>query len=335
MSPTAEVLRALPTRVAEKYNAAVKAGAVFYYDSEVHVSDVDKEPGSTPARSVAWHIRNVPALMKKHRESPLPPAAPQQNPRDVFAPPYVPNLFVEELGDYTILLNKFCVLPRHHLIVTKDFVKQELPPSPEMLLLVYRIIRTHTPTAPGAEMLGFFNCGPQSGASQPHCHFQLVELDPVGDGSAVPIESLLSRIERDGKEYDADKWEAYLGTRMTQALDAMFQTLAQSGLPAGRPSFNVLLTKRALHIIPRRADEFDLRRTDWGKFSTGKAEDGVGTISVNSLGYAGLLLTKDLDEQAALKDDDNAHIIEILEYAGVPRGQQQAAGGGGAEHDGE
>lgn len=75
---------------------------------------------------------------------------------------------------------------------------------PEMIATAYRIIQAHEPSSPGAEMLTFFNCGQDSGASQPHCHFQLVELTPTeGSAAAVPVENLLNRIERDGKEHGA------------------------------------------------------------------------------------------------------------------------------------
>ena len=37
---------------------------------------------------------------------------------DPFAP-YEPELFVQEYGDYVVLLNKFCVVPHHLLIITK------------------------------------------------------------------------------------------------------------------------------------------------------------------------------------------------------------------------
>lgn len=70
-----------------------------------------------------------------------------------------------------------------------------------MIATVHNIIEKHHPTSPNAELLGFFNCGKESGASQPHCHFQMVELTPDQSSMAVPIENLLSHIERDGKEY--------------------------------------------------------------------------------------------------------------------------------------
>lgn len=82
-----------------------------------------------------------------------------------------------------------------------DFVKQELPPAPNMLAQAYQILKAYTPSESGNEMLSFFNCGQDSGASQPHCHFQFVELRPSAPTKpAVPIEVLLDQIERDGKE---------------------------------------------------------------------------------------------------------------------------------------
>ena len=44
---------------------------------------------------------------------------PHQSPSDPFLPPYVPNLLVKECEEGVVLLNKFCVVPRHFLLVTK------------------------------------------------------------------------------------------------------------------------------------------------------------------------------------------------------------------------
>ena len=187
--------------VRSQYQKAIEAGDAFFYDSQVRVTKSGASQDGERQKTVPWQIRTVPALLKKPKAEPSSTASdekkeihhqPMQNQRDVFAPPYVPNLLVKELDNFTVLLNKYCVLPGHFLLVTRDFVKQEKPPSPEMLSLVYNIIMSHTPTRPDAELLGFFNCGPNSGASQPHCHFQLVELTPTEpDSKAVPIETML------------------------------------------------------------------------------------------------------------------------------------------------
>ncbi|WFD27482.1 ATP adenylyltransferase [Malassezia nana] len=337
-----EKLKNLRSLVSKQYDTAIAAGDAFFYDSQVNIAKVDGVDNVVP-----WHVRNVPALLKKPKaasESQKESEKPQQNPVDVFAPPYVPNLLVQELEEFTVLLNKYCVLPHHFLLVTREFVKQELPPAPNMLAQAYRIIQAH-PTETGSEMLGFFNCGPNSGASQPHCHFQFVELRPCAPGKpGIPIEALLDHIEKDGKEMehvhmlpvpwrhfvvlldppaDPSNLEDYLGTRFSQLLELMFATARekedlQHGLPQ-RPSFNVLLTSRTLHVVPRRTEHFDLIHAGWGRYADGGAQAAPysGTLSVNALGYAGLLLTRHTDELEALCTDESERILQVLTHTGV------------------
>jgi len=251
-----------------------------------------------------------------------------------------------------VQLNKFCVLPRHFLLVTREFQSQEMPPTPGMMTLVYQALRAHQPQSgrPG-ELMAFYNCGRISGASQPHCHFQMVELEQApGTNTSVPIETLLDRIVRDGKEHehihmlptpwqhfvallqpqsmDPDALERYLASRFTQLLDALFREihlavdqgiLSPEEVPQSRPSFNLLLTKNAMHLIPRRADAYDMRNAQWSPFTPGNdTPEGTGSVSVNALGYAGLMLTRHLCELDALKDGTNERIVEVLRHTGLP-----------------
>jgi len=122
--------------------------------------------------------------------------------------------------------------------VTSTFETQNLPPSPSTLALSYRILLSHNSKnaiRSNTEIFSFYNCGPLSGASQPHRHLQFVEVggekfDEVGnliqqnqddeqedddddeegdeeEGGAggrkvpIPIDELLKRIEKDGKEH--------------------------------------------------------------------------------------------------------------------------------------
>lgn len=93
-----------------------------------------------------------------------------------------------------------------------------------------------------------------------------------------------------------DKVEAYMGDRLMQALDAMFRErmlLVQQNpdlVRSGRPSFNVLVTRNALHIIPRRTDSFSLRDAGWGHFASGDVPENAGNLSVNAMGA--FLLTR-------------------------------------------
>ena len=110
--------------VSEKFKAAVDAGDAFFFDSTVHITG-NQDKNLPPFASVPWQVRTVPALLKKPTASKEEPKEdpkdekPKQNQKDVFAPPYVPNLLVKEFTDFTVLLNKYCVLPKHFLMVTK------------------------------------------------------------------------------------------------------------------------------------------------------------------------------------------------------------------------
>lgn len=106
-------LSSLSARVAEQFEKAIAAGDAFFYESEVQVSKVEDLERVKAAESVPWQIRNVPALLKKpmsmsdkpkQAEEPKEQKPQQQNPKDVFAPPYVPNLVIHELSDYTFLV---------------------------------------------------------------------------------------------------------------------------------------------------------------------------------------------------------------------------------------
>lgn len=65
-----------------------------------------------------------------------------------------------------------------------------------------------------------------------------------------------------------------------------------------------------MHLIPRSQEEYSGLQ--------GKREDGkVGNLSINSLGYAGFMLTRSVEEQQALKDVQGG-VEEVLRVTGVP-----------------
>lgn len=227
----------LRKKVAKQYDQAINAGDAFYFPSQVRILTQPANPqaaSGTPevlagtkledrelkTLDIDFVVRTVPSLLRKPTPNAVKPAAgqPQQNKADPFAPPYVPNLLVsDQEAEGIILLNKFCVVPRHVLLVTKDYVPQSLPPPPELLTQAYRFISGFRGDPAEEEMMGFFNCGWESGASQKHCHVQLIEVrreemlpdgvDPEENPPAedaegtIPIERLLASIEHDGSEY--------------------------------------------------------------------------------------------------------------------------------------
>ncbi|CAG8487541.1 10639_t:CDS:2 [Racocetra fulgida] len=138
-------------RVAEKYNRALQRGELSFIESKVtHIKD----------KGIEFEIRLAPSLAKKPTGNLRTKDELQQKPKaDPFLP-YNQDLFVQEHGKYNILLNKFCVVPHHLIIATKDFEKQTDPLNPEDLESIWHFMMQ----IKSQPSLAFFNCGELSGA---------------------------------------------------------------------------------------------------------------------------------------------------------------------------
>lgn len=125
----------LPSLLSTQWDKALQTKSAFFYPSEIH-SITDEATSEWPALN--WSIRRCEALREKAKEKKRKeqeqeqeqdqgntanekqqPQGGGQIPSDVFAPPYDENLLVKELGDHTLLLNKFALIPHHALLVTR------------------------------------------------------------------------------------------------------------------------------------------------------------------------------------------------------------------------
>lgn len=164
---------------------------------------------------------------------------------------------------------------------------------------------------------------------------QFVDLK---EGGGVLIENLLDRIEKDGREMETvhalplpyqhfvhllppalssgshDEQERILGGLLLKLLDSMFQArsaaiVAQQEIKQTRgTSWNLLLTKRAIHLIPRVMEDFPLGQ--------GIDNEEVGNLSLNALCFAGHLVTKSNEEIGQIKQYPGG-IRAILSQVGV------------------
>ncbi len=76
-------------------------------------------------------------------------------------------------GSHTLVLNKFNVVARHLLLVTREFESQDDPVNAldyRHMLQVFACFPEATPP------LAFYNFGPHSGKSQPHKHLQILPM---------------------------------------------------------------------------------------------------------------------------------------------------------------
>lgn len=209
--------------------------------------------------------------------------------------PYERDLFVADVSEtHVAILNKFNVVDRHLLVVTRGFADQRALLTPGDFDALWRCLVEYP-------SLGFYNGGAEAGASQPHKHVQLVPLPLAPEGPPVPIEPLLGRARpagaggvatlpgfdflhgfaRLGGERDASAraaWETYGGllafVGLRQPSGAELEEL--QGAP-----YCLVVTREWMLLVPR-------------------SREHVGTVSINSLGYAGALLVRDEQELRAV-----------------------------------
>jgi ATP adenylyltransferase len=204
--------------------------------------------------------------------------------------PYNRELFVADVSEtHLCLLNKYNVLEHHLLIVTRSFEEQESPLTLEDFEALWLCMAE-------GEGLGFYNSGPDAGASQPHKHLQLVSV-PVGVGpERTPLEPLLADARFDGPLGSVEALPflhtvARLDERSSPgspgaaavALASYRAMLRRVGLDTRAPRpYNLLVTREWMFLLPRTRGFFR-------------------AIEVNALGFAGALLVRNQEQLAFLR----------------------------------
>ncbi|KAJ1300367.1 hypothetical protein OPQ81_005186 [Rhizoctonia solani] len=353
--------------VYSKFEAAKSSGALFFYPSTL---------SRVTERGFNFEIATCPALQKKP-VLPAPDFAKVDKP-DPFAPPYVPELFIGELKDelegdeYAILLNKFSVIPGHFLMVTKSFHPQNSPLTPPELTQAYLLIRASQKSK--SPIFAFYNCGADSGASQPHKHIQLIptarEIDDEDDEDSPrpPVEAYIQRLklEDDTKLFSLPLPYAHFVQKLnlpkamvsgakplseqafeelSRKLTSTFLNLLDEAVQAVRlyhssqstttslsqvggssvPSYNIILTSEHMHLIPRLREQTleELRPDTAWKTETDTAAYTPQKLSINSLGFAGMLLAKSDAQAQAIKARG---VVELLSQVGVPNNVERPNG---------
>ncbi|KIY74326.1 ATP adenylyltransferase [Cylindrobasidium torrendii FP15055 ss-10] len=308
----------LPHEIIEKvpiqFERGLESGDLLFFPSTISIHN---EGG------VNYEIRLCPALQKKSPEKHAEISEPVEKEKrpDPFAPPYNPNLLVGYLRteefeeEYVVLMNKYSVVRDHFLVVTKEFQSQASPLMPEDLASAYSLIVAADKVR--QRVFAFYNCGDLSGASQPHKHIQLIRIDdPLGPPveklarevnvertetpfaiNALPYANHAFRLPRDLYSKSAEELETTLANAFLLLLDNAIATIRHDPTyPTGNPSYNIILTQEHMYIIPRREETYKLSETG-------------DELSVNSLGFAGLLLVKSEEELEAVKKEGCGKIL--------------------------
>jgi ATP adenylyltransferase len=211
-----------------------------------------------------------------------------------FLPPE-PDLTVAQVSDTHIaVLNKFNVVDRHLLLVTRAFEEQELLLTLADFSALWSCLAEY-------DALGFYNGGRQAGASQPHKHLQLVPLPLLPGHAPVPIAPLLPPAQPDtpvmmpalpfvhsfvrlGRESAAPEQVAGRAFALYGAMleHAGMETVAPSRPRRQSMPYCFLTTREWMLLVPRTQESF-------------------ADISLNALAFAGSLFVRNEEQLARLR----------------------------------
>lgn len=287
--------------VNERTRAALAAGAL---------RPIATEQAVVSDGGVDYLVRVVDTLRRKEadrrrREDQAREGLPPANP---FLPPE-PALRVADVPPrHVAVLNKFNVLDRHLLIVTRAFEHQET-------LLDRGDFAALLACMQGMDGLGFYNGGRVAGASQTHKHLQLVPLPLAPSGPPLPMAPLL---EGDGPRCPRLPFAhafgrlsgpaAGLGASGAGEAEALYRRLmGEAGVPMlaapdgerqGAP-YNLLVAGDWMLLVPRSAECFQ-------------------GVSVNALGFAGSLFVRERTQLERIRSVGPRRVLADVSGAASP-----------------
>jgi len=239
---------------------------------------------------VPFLVRSVSSLAQKHllRETDEKHGRRDCNP---FLPPD-PELSVADISDsHLAVLNKFNVIDRHLLILTRKFEDQENLLTHDDFSAAWRCLQE-------LDGLAFYNGGRMAGASQRHKHLQFVPLPLTPGKQGIPMDVIWSTETRsgepvrlpalpfahllllfpDGLAEDWKKAATYSQSAYRKMLGYQgIEPFVEGGYERQSMPYNLLFTRRWMMLVPRFTET-------------------VEGISVNALGFAGSLFVRNQAE---------------------------------------
>lgn len=259
--------------IQSKFAEAVANGKLIFTDS---VEKRVKQNGLSLVYTVAPSLGQKPS-------APKPEAQGTPESRSPWLPGD-PDLIVETLADYKIVLNKFAVAKYHFLLVTKQFEPQTSLLSPQDLKTSLDVLKRVNKES-GDRYIGFFNCGSAAGASVEHKHLQFVKLPdnyyPFPDSTPMPSSDSNIATRTDKRvpfahyliDLEPESDEDELAMKYSELLGHSLTLLGRHHLPI---NYNLVFTEEWMLMTPRKLSEL-------------QADPKLG---VNSLGTVGLFLAK-------------------------------------------
>lgn len=272
---------------------------------------------------VATKLRDKPKAPSSTANPSMKTNAQWQNP---FLPPD-PDLFICHVSPtHSLVLNKFNIVPYHTLVITREFEPQEYPLTPADFDATWAVLQAMPEGG-----LAYFNCGPQSGASQPHKHLQVLPL-PL-----IPVEHSGEGVSRYNVEDDPPFWPIVASSMMDASpgpADAMTlaslpfanfvarldplnsdgkmlaatyahladkaeKEVASGASASGRQrssSVNMIMTRQFMMVVPRRCES-------------------VGPVNCNAMAFAGSFFVRSVEELEFIRQQGPMNILEEVGFS--------------------
>ena len=210
-------------------------------------------------------------------------------------------MVVQELPGYLVQLNKFCILRPQLLLHPRGFASQEDRLSHDDFAISLQVMQEFSPDA-----LAFYNCGRESGSSQPYRHVQIM-LKPAPEEFVMWPEKAFMRGIRtldDGPPLQLSvpylARYGFFDATKSSSLYELYQNLLLSlevALGGAVEAHNVVFTKDWLCVVPRRTS------------------GGHTGPSANSMGMMGMVWVADEKER---KHWDEVGFSSYLQELGYP-----------------
>lgn len=279
-------------RVADVFEKSLKDGFLTFISSveERHL-----------IKKINYQITCIPSLAKKPVNLNSNTEQPKLEKPNPFLP-YDENLYICKTpsNHHNILLNKFSVIKYHILLTTVDFQSQLDPLNINDLNSMWWTLNEIKKG--GYNELAFFNCGENSGASQPHKHLQVIAMNKEKQ-DMPPVNNIIMEEGQSvgrGKIFKISQYDFIHGCILfpedidTKDLLKYYQELLN--LVPEKSSYNFLCTSRWMLVVPRKAETYKEK------------------ISINSLGLAGMVLVKAKEDIELIKNDGIENILSSLGY---------------------
>jgi ATP adenylyltransferase len=268
-----------------------------------HVTVVDSKQNSSTVDVQLTLLESLVHRPEKGDVATNPFANPE--PQLTVVPSYGPN------DEFTLVYNKFPVVPYHFMMITKEFASQNSPLTPTELMSVYSILNGLEKDHPDKKWFSFYNCGPESGASQPHKHVQFMTLPENFRSYAEQLSNespgFIPTTSREPLQKDGLPHAHFVGVfpdleQLTEDdLSMYFTALLQRTLTVLREnesshiSYNFIMTTKYMLMVPR---------------SKAKYND----LGINSCGVLGLVLCKNSELLAMVKETGFSAVMENVGF---------------------